>query len=169
MNDLAVNAVELARQPGTVRHVDTVVALAELDAVDPRLGGDAGDAGDVAVDLTLESTLDDIVVTGTLTVEWSDECRRCLRPLVDALRIAVEERYADSPDLDEFPITNGQIDLRPMVREEVLLAIPDAPLCRADCPGLCPVCGIDLQASPDHGHPEERDERWAVLDQLREP
>ena len=169
VNALVINAVELARQPGSVRHVDTVVALVELDAVDPRLGGDTGDAGDVAVDLTLESTLDDIVVTGTLTVEWSDECRRCLRPLADALRIDVEERYADAPELDEFPIANGQIDLRPMVREEVLLAIPDAPLCRDDCPGLCPVCGIDLQSSPDHGHPEERDERWAVLDELREP
>jgi uncharacterized protein len=169
VNDLLVNAVELARQPGAIRRVDTVVALAELDAVDPHLGGDSGDAADVAVDLTLESTLDDIVVTGTLTVEWSDECRRCLRPLADALRIVVEERYTDSPELDEFPITNGQIDLRPMVREEVLLAIPDAPLCRDDCPGLCPVCGIDLQSSLDHGHPEERDERWAVLDQLREP
>ena len=50
-----------------------------------------------------------------------------------------------------------------MVREEVLLAIPDAPLCRDDCPGLCPVCGVDLESSPDHGHPEERDERWSVL------
>ena len=165
MNDLLVNAVELARQPGAVRHVDTVVPLAELDALDPRLGGDAGDVG---VDLTLESTLDDIVVTGSLTVEWSDECRRCLRPLDDTLRIEVEERYADAPELDEFPIVNGQIDLRPMVREEVLLAIPDAPLCRDDCPGLCPMCGVDLQSSPEHGHPEERDERWAALDELRE-
>ena len=166
MNALVVNVVELVRQPGTVRHVDTVVPLGELDAVDARLGGDAGD---VAVELMLESTLDDIVVTGRLTVEWSDECRRCLRPLADALRIDIEERYAESPDLDTFPITNGQIDLRPLVREEVLLAIPDAPLCRGDCPGLCPACGVDLQSSPDHGHPEERDERWAVLDQLREP
>ncbi len=165
MKQLLVNAVELARQPGTVRHVATVVPLAELDALDPRLGGDAGD---VAVELMLESTLDDIVVTGTLTVEWSDECRRCLRPLADTLRINVDERYADTPELDEFPIVNGQIDLRPMVREEVLLAIPDAPLCREDCPGLCQVCGIDLQSSPEHGHPEERDDRWAVLDQLRE-
>ena len=166
MNDLVVNAVELARQPGSVRHVETVVPLAELDAVDPRLGGDAGD---VNVAVMLESTLDDIVVTGTLTVEWSDECRRCLRPLADSLRVNVEERYADTPKLDEFPIVNGHVDLRPMVREEVLLAIPDAPLCRDDCPGLCPVCGVDLQSSPDHGHPEERDERWSVLDQLREP
>jgi uncharacterized protein len=165
-SDLVVNALELARQPGTVRHVETVVPPAELDAVDPRLGGEAGD---VNVHVALESTLDDIVVTGMLTVEWSDECRRCLRPLADALRIDVEERYTDSPELDEFPITNGQIDLRPMVREEVLLVIPDAPLCRADCPGLCPICGADLQTSPDHGHPEERDERWAVLDLLREP
>ena len=54
-----------------------------------------------------------------------------------------------------------------MVREDVLLGVPDAPLCRADCPGLCPVCGADLADGPCDCDTTVRDERWAVLDQLR--
>ena len=104
---------------------------------DPRL------SGDVAVDVTLESTLDDVEVAGTLTVDWSDTCRRCLRDVGGPLVIDVEERYAVE-DPDAFPIEHGQIDLAPMVRENVLLGVPDAPLCRDDCPGLCPICGADL-------------------------
>ncbi len=148
-NDLRVNAVELGRQPGTRRHIVRSIPLADVDIDDARL------AGDVTVDVTLESTLDDIVVSGELSVAWSDECRRCLRPLADTLRVEVEERYAEpgaaagtATVLGTFPIEHGQIDLAPMVREEVLLAIPDAPLCRDDCPGLCPVCGADLQTAP---------------------
>ena len=55
---LLVNTTELLRQPGSQRHVDAVVPLADVDIDDPRL------AGTVAVDLTLVSTIDDIVVTG---------------------------------------------------------------------------------------------------------
>ena len=172
-SELRVNAVELARVPGSRRTVDASIPLAELDIDDPQL------AGDVHVELTLESTLDDIDVRGELTVAWSDECRRCLRPLSGAVHISVDERYAegatnstdpgDRADLDTFPITNGQIDLRPIVREGVLLGRPDAALCRDDCPGLCPNCGADLAVGPCGCEPAVGDERWAVLDQLREP
>jgi DUF177 domain-containing protein len=164
---LTVNAVELLRTPGARRHIDAAIPVSELDIHDPRVDGD------VAVDVTLESTLDDIVVTGTLRVRWSDSCRRCLRPLHDTLTVEVCERYADDDptgrravDPEAFPIDNGQIDLVPMVREEVLLGIPDAPLCRADCPGLCPICGAD--AGECNCDTTIRDDRWAVLDQLRE-
>ena len=153
MRPLVVNATELLRQPGSIRDVDTIVSLDELDASDDRL------SSDVTVDLRLESTLDDIVVTGILAVEWSDTCRRCLRPLADTLRIAVDER-------DEA--VNGQLDLTAMVHDELLLGTPDAPLCRPDCPGLCPICGADLAAGPCGCDTTARDERWAVLDQLRE-
>lgn len=171
-SDLLVNAVELARQPGTRKHIDLSIPLADLGVDDPRI------SGDVDVDLTLESTLDDIVVSGVLSVAWSGECRRCLCTLSDRLRLEVEERYAESADddhrtpqpgdLDLFPIVNGQIDLRPMVREELLLAVPDAPLCRDDCPGLCPTCGADLSNGLCGCETDVRDERWAALDQLRE-
>jgi len=159
---LLVNAVELLREPGSQRRIDVAVPLADIDAADPRL------SGDVAVDVTLTSSLDDIVVAGQLRVAWSDECRRCLRPLARQLVADVEERYAPGGGQDAFAIEHGQLDLAPMVREELLLAIPDAPLCRPDCAGLCPICGADLDDGPCGCDSEARDERWAVLDVLRE-
>lgn len=160
---LLVNAGELLRQPGSHRRVDSVVERADVGLEDPRL------TGDVSVDLTLESTLDDVVVTGCLRAERRDACRRCLRPIDDVLEVMIDERYAVQPDPtgEHYPIVNGQIDLSPMVREEMLLAIPDAPLCRPDCPGLCPSCGADLADGPCGCDTTVRDERWAVLDQLR--
>ena len=165
---LLVNAVELLRQPGTQRQVELVVAQDDLDVVDPHL------SGDIAVDLVLESAVDDIGVTGRLTVAWADECRRCLTPLADMLLVDVDERYAEPDptgyrlvDPAAFPIEHGQIDLTPMVREEILLAVPDAPLCRPDCAGLCPTCGADRNVAPCACDTEVRDDRWAVLDALR--
>lgn len=157
MRPLVLNATELLRQPGTVRRIEKPVELDELDVADDRL------AGEVAIDLRLESTLDDIVVTGTLAVRWSDACRRCLRPLDDTLRIDVEERTE---------AVNGQLDLTALVRDELLLGPPDAPLCRPDCPGLCPTCGADRTVDgPDRSCDcvtDTRDERWAVLDVLKD-
>ena len=116
--------------------------------------------------------IDDIVVSGSLTVGWHDVCRRCLRPLAAPLVVAVDERYvSEDPtrrvDPEAFPIEHGQIDLAPMVREEVLLAVADAPLCRDGLPGTVPRCGADLQDGPCGCEIDTRDERWAVLDQLR--
>ena len=165
---LLVNAVELLRQPGTQRHVEAVVAQADLDVADPHL------SGPIAVDLTLESTIDDLGVTGRLTVAWADECRRCLTPLAEVLLVDVDERYAEADPTGyrtvnpaAFPIDHGQIDLAPMVREEILLAVPDAPLCRPDCAGLCPTCGKDLNAEPHEHEDEATDERWAALAELK--
>ena len=164
---LLVNATELLRQPGTSRTIESSIDLVTLGAEDPRLSGDV----DIAVELV--STLNDIEVAGTLHVSWADHCARCLRPVAATLAIDVDERYAEPThdpgmpdDPEAFPIANGQLDLAAMVREEVLLAIPDAPLCRDDCPGLCPVCGTDLVTSSCACDPLVRDDRWAVLDQL---
>lgn len=169
---LLVNATELLRQAGLQRHIHTAVARADVDVIDDRLDGD------ISIDVTLTSSVDDIDVAGRLAIDWSDTCRRCLRPLAERLSVEVEERYAPTGDgHDErsarrvdpqaFPIEHGQLDLGPMVREEVLLSIPDAPLCRADCPGLCPTCGTDLQVGACGCPTETRDERWAALDRLR--
>jgi uncharacterized protein len=89
--------------------------------------------------------------------------------------VPVADRYS-SPDPDgmrpvdpeAFPIEHGQLDLAPMTREELILGVPDAPLCREDCPGLCPVCGVDLQTTTCSCETSVRDDRWAALDALRD-
>jgi uncharacterized protein len=161
---LLVNAAELLRDPGTRKHISDVVPPADIDAASPSI------TGDIAVEIDLESTVDDIGLTGTIGVPWTGHCRRCLKPLAETLIVGVEERYADDPgpESDAFPIERGQIDLRPMVREEVLLAVDEARLCRDDCPGLCPVCGKDVSVEPCDCDSTLVDDRWAVLDQLRD-
>ena len=81
----------------------------------------------------------------------------------------VDELYQRVPDNpDAYPLGAEQLDLRPMVRELVLLSEPRSSLCSADCPGLCPQCGVDLQTSPCNCDARPVDERWAVLDELRQ-
>lgn len=165
---LLVNAAELLRDPGTRTHISDLVPPGDIEAESPTI------TGDIAVEVDLESTIDDIGLSGTISVPWAGHCRRCLKPLAETLVVDVEERYApisengsSGPD-DAFPIERGQIDLRPMVREEVLLAVDEARLCREDCPGLCPVCGKDVSVEPCDCDSTLVDDRWAVLDKLRD-
>jgi uncharacterized protein len=159
---LVVNAAEMLRVPGTNRHIDVVLAPSAVRLDDGRL------AGDIEIELDLDSTLDGIVVTGRLVAPWHGSCRRCLRELDGVAGVDVQELYqVRVTDPDAFPIVDGQLDLTEMVREDVLLELPDAPLCRHDCAGLCPVCGIDRNEASCSCDTTVRDDRWAALGELR--
>ena len=99
----------------------------------------------------------------------------CVRCLGDAgLDVAVDDRQyqATDPEDDEELRTpylqDDRLDLSAWARDAVALALPDQILCRADCAGLCPTCGKNLNEEP-HEHDEERsDSRWSALESLRE-
>ena len=152
---LLINIAELLRRAGSIRDVDRQIDASEFDFADSRIV----DGSKIDVALT---------VHGTLQADWRCECRRCLRPLSGRAEVEVQELYqAVISDPDAYPITGEQLDLLEMTRENVLLSVPLAPLCRADCPGLCPQCGADLQSAPCSCSREVRDERWAALDALK--
>lgn len=163
---LRVNAVDLLRAPGAIRDVEVVIgsaAQAELDLTDARIDGD------IVVVVEVGSTLDGLTVRGEVRVPWSGECRRCLAVVAGVAVGEVDELYvADGVVRDDAVAFEGdQLDLAPVVREYALLELPDAPLCRDDCAGICPVCGADRNAGACGCDTTVRDERWAVLDQLR--
>lgn len=159
-----INIAELLRRAGSIRDVDRQIDASEFDFADSRIV----DGSKIDVALTLEALTDGIVVHGKLQADWRCECRRCLRPLSGRAEVEVQELYqAVISDPDAYPITGEQLDLLEMTRENVLLSVPLAPLCRADCPGLCPQCGADLQSAPCSCSREVRDERWAALDALK--
>jgi uncharacterized protein len=160
---LVVNVAELLRTPGATRDVDAELALADLDVSDARFSGE-----EVDVTLHLVSLANGIVVRGHLRAGWHGTCRRCLAAVEGSMDVDVDELYqVVVTDPDAFPVVDEQIDLAPMVRETLLLDVPDAPLCRDDCAGLCPVCGIDRNLGTCSCVVEVRDERWAALDALR--
>lgn len=161
---LLINIAELLRHAGTIRNVDRQVEAVDFDFSDDRIV--AGSKVDVG--LTLEALTDSIVVHGTLQADWRGECRRCLRPLAGRSIVEVQELYQKViSDPDAYQITGEQLDLLAMIRENVLLSVPIAPLCRVDCPGLCSKCGVDLQSASCSCAGEVGDERWAVLDALK--
>ena len=115
--------------------------------------------------------------TGTVfdlrfTTRLHGPCYRCLEDAVLEVTIIGREYQATNPDgSDELRtpyLVNDNLDLVAWSRDAVALALPDKILCRAECAGLCPACGKDLNKEP-HMHEEvATDTRWAPLERLRE-
>ena len=172
---MVVNVAELFRAPGTFKELSVETDAHGFSFDDPRVCDDP-----VAVRVRLESASDGIVVKGTAEARWADQCRRCLCPVGGSIVVEIDDVFLhDRPgravagvavaatDPEAWRVTEDRIDLAPMVREAVLLALPGAPVCRADCPGLCPDCGADLSEGPCPCRPAPADERWSALDTLR--
>ena len=121
----------------------------------------------VDVDVVLEAVEGGIVAEGHVSAGWVGECRRCLGPVSGAIQADVSELFVPEPEEGEaYPILGDHIDLEPLAREAIVLALPLVPLCRPDCKGLCPNCGADLNAGPCACETNNRDARWSALDAL---
>jgi uncharacterized protein len=170
---LVIDTRELGRRPGSMRTLSRSFP-APGDLTVDVVGVPQGSPVDL--DLRLESVMEGVLVSATAQAEVMGECVRCLDPITDSVEVTLQELYAypgrerDVADDDaELPVLEGDlIDLEPVLRDAVVLALPLRPLCRDDCPGLCAECGARLADDPDHGH-DAADPRWAVLQDLLDP
>ena len=99
-------------------------------------------------------------------------CMRCLEPAGLDLEVEsreVDQPAAEDPELRSPYVSDDELDIGRWAHDATALALPTRFLCRADCAGLCPVCGQSLNdADPaDHEHERPRDPRWAALDDLK--
>ena len=173
---LVLDMRDLGRRAGSQMETDRVVpAPADLGVALARVL----EGADMNLQVRCESAGEGIWVTGTVAFDVVGECARCLEPMswpqeasfselftyppTDARggRIPVED---DDEDLHSL-VEDDLIDLEPIVRDAVVLALPMAPLCREDCAGLCATCGVRLEAGQDHRH-DTIDPRWAALQAL---
>jgi uncharacterized protein len=164
---LRIGVMELRRRPGTQRDVHVATALPGLHIT----GAQVPDDEDLVVDATLESIEGAAVtVSGTVTVPWTAECRRCLDEIRGLATVPLSEVFEVSPvDGETYPIEGDEVDLEPVVRDAALLHLPLAPLCRPDCAGPAPEAfpATVEGEGPEGGEEPPRDPRWAALDQLR--
>jgi uncharacterized protein len=170
---LVVPVLSLRRSLGTTAREKHRVPL-DLEALAPATAADSAvpEGAEADCDFVLESFDGGVMVTGTIGAPWVGVCRRCTAAVEGRLQIWVKERYCDPPprgepeDEEAYPIEDEMIDLGPLVHEAILSELPLAPLCREDCLGLCPHCGVDRNEEPcDCVAPP--DLRWASLDVLR--
>ncbi len=175
---LVLETRELGRRPGSEREVTrTVPAPADLGIEVLSVP----EGSPVEIDLRLEAVMEGVLVTGTAHVAVEGECARCLEAIHDDVEVSFQELFVyddphhagrrdttdhDGEDDETSRLEDDLVDLEPLLRDAVVLALPFQPLCREDCPGLCPDCGARLADEPDHAHEAAIDPRWAALAQL---
>ena len=125
----------------------------------PAPSEDIAFVGPVAGEIRLAGTAGGVSLRGRVRAAATCTCGACLRRFDLPLTVEVAEDYGprtgepEEADAEReltardflVPVEQGDtIDVTEVVRQHVLLALPLAPRCRDDCPGLCPRCGADL-------------------------
>ncbi len=157
---------ELLRQPGARREIEVTGSLGDVH-VSASAVPEGAEAQVSGVIESLDSTT--VQFKGHVRVPWTGECRRCLGEAHGELDIEVHELFERAPESEDiYPLAADRLDLEPLVRDAIYLELPQAPLCRADCQGLCPECGADRN-TVDCGHVvDDIDPRWDALRGLGE-
>lgn len=87
-------------------------------------------------EVTIGRLDDGVMVQGVITTTIELECHRCLRSYARPTRVSLAQLYTQRPDEDELPIEGDEIDLAPLVEQEILVNLPIKLLDRPDCPGV---------------------------------
>lgn len=161
---MRVLVADLVKRQGATRDVVLDEAVGELRVVGSELAGE----GRVHLDLHLERIHEGLVVRGTIAADWEGTCARCLQPVAGRIEVAVDELFESEPlEGDTYLLDHDTIDLEPMTRDALGLELPLAPVCRDDCAGLCPQCGVDRNREQCGCADDTTDHRWAGLADLR--
>ena len=150
----------LGDSPGTRREFEVADVTIPLD-------GGMALARPISGHVRLQRTNRGILAEARLTAALQAECSRCLRPMEVPVDIAIEEEFLPSLDLasgqprstdaepDVARLTDHhELELEPLVRDELVIAEPIAPLHDPNCQGLCVECGRPLDEGT-HDHPTD--------------
>lgn len=119
--------------------------------------------------LTLDNLQDRVLLTGSVDATLQAQCDRCLEPFSLTFVVPVEimvlrdTQTEDESDTCVIHQKTGEVDLRPPLQELTLLAFPQKRVCRENCRGFCPQCGVNLNEQECHCQGEEVDPRWEDL------
>jgi uncharacterized protein len=170
---LVLDTRELGRRPGSERRVSlTAPAPADLGIEVLRVP----EGAPLEFDIRLEAVVEGVLVTGTAVAGLVGECVRCLEEISREMTADFQELFVyddgghvgeETEDGETSRLDGDLLDLEPLLRDAVVLALPFQPLCQDDCPGLCVECGARLADDPDHHHDAPVDPRWAALASLQ--
>ncbi|MBC8166098.1 MAG: DUF177 domain-containing protein, partial [Bryobacteraceae bacterium] len=128
----------------------------------------------------LSNTLGEIRIRGRLTVDLDASCDRCLEPVKYPISGRFDLFYRPAPKgplPSEVAINDGEsqigfyegagIELADILREHILLSLPMHQVCREDCAGICPQCGLNRNTGTCNCTELPNDDRWAALREIR--
>jgi len=167
--------IELENLEGSKGDFAHVYQPEDLNPVDERVSLIAP----AAVKGKVRLSGNEVFVNGHIDTRAQVECDRCLKPVELPVNVDFTLEYISGSEYessqtaalteDEMSVSvfeGGAIDVEEIVKEQVLLAVPTRMLCREDCKGICPDCGIDRNTGECDCITNEIDPRWAALKNL---
>ena len=166
--------IDLATAPTHQKALRAEFAADEIDlAEDGRLDGPAVFDGEIFRDERRT------YLGGMIAATVETDCSRCLEPVKRSFEIPFRDIFVDASletdqreveidddALDESLVIGGRVDLAEVVREQILLAMPEQVFCSEDCRGLCPICGGNRNLIDCKCEDDDVDPRWAALKNL---
>jgi Predicted metal-binding, possibly nucleic acid-binding protein len=136
--------------------------------------------GDVTIDATVTKSAAATLLRGGISGSIEVACDRCLELVTNPFDIEVSlqfvtveqfsteaERELTAEDLNVDAFNGESLDLKAIVREQILLYLPQQLFCKASCKGLCAKCGGNLNLIDCNCSSAEIDPRWAALQSLK--
>ena len=168
--------IELENLEGSKGDFAHVYQPEELNPVDDRIQLIAP----IAVNGKVRLAGNEVFVNGHVETRAQVECDRCLKPVELPVSADFDLEYITGAEYESSSVAalsdeqltvsvfdGVAIDVDEIVKEQILLAVPARTLCREDCKGMCPECGIDLNSGQCNCSEEEVDPRWAALKSLK--
>ncbi len=117
-------------------------------------------------ELEVQQLEEAVLAQGKLSLRLDCQCVRCLQPFKQSLELAQWACHLPLEGEDKVPVVSDSVDLTPFLREDILLAFPQHPLCKPDCCGLA---GLPKKTEAGSGVGEqiEGPSPWAALDKLK--
>lgn len=157
-----VSVAALLRQPGGTMPLALSFPFDDVGELDDSALASYVTRIDADAEVTLSGELQHasgaLALVGRASAPWRGECRRCTADVFGSVEVDLRERFmqpaAAERDGDAYEIVDEHLDLGEVARDNLLLAVPPAPLCREDCRGLCGECYADLNEAACEHHPE---------------
>ena len=141
-----------------------------------KIGLDERFSGIIKAEVTLDKSIGQIFLQAEIQAEGCFFCDRCLENFHQELRAAYSMMYVQQArstvDMDKeeemqvLRADTNYIDLDDDVRQYILLTIPQKLLCREDCQGFCPTCGVNKNTEGCTCNTQTVDPRWDALKKL---
>ena len=168
--------IELENLEGGQGDFAHVYQLDELNPVDERVRLTAP----AAVTGKVRLSGNEVFVSGHVDTRAQVECDRCLQPVEAPVSADFTLEYITGSEYESSEVAElteaemsvavfdgAGLDVDEIVKEQILLAVPTRMLCREDCRGICPECGIDRNTGECSCVADDIDPRWAALKDLR--
>jgi uncharacterized protein len=168
---LQIDITQLKQSTGAVMNLETEIEMPPLEGERERITL----LTPVVIDLQLKYSGGLVLVEGNIRVKIQLNCSRCLEAFPYQLEASISETYgeaheektdAEIPEHSINQFTGDTVDFTQAIKENLLAALPMKAVCSADCRGLCPRCGQNLNLGECDCRKYEPDPRLAVLQKL---